>query len=143
MTSGGHRHVPAALSLGERAGIHCTGGWVGPRVAPYGYEKKKIFFAPPGFEPRVVQYVASRCTDCAVPFPCLKLKGRVNSGLKCGGNVEGSSPSPSLRFCPGIGMQGLRKIARGFDQVTLLLVQDLNPKLLQYETRVRQTFRHS
>ena len=26
------RHAPAALYLQERAGTHCTGGWVGPRV---------------------------------------------------------------------------------------------------------------
>ena len=28
---GGHRHAPVALPL-ERAGTHCAGGWVGPRL---------------------------------------------------------------------------------------------------------------
>jgi len=27
---GGQRHAPTAVSLGQRAGTHCTGGWVGP-----------------------------------------------------------------------------------------------------------------
>jgi hypothetical protein len=29
---GGQRHDPAALPPGKRAGIHCIGGWVGPRA---------------------------------------------------------------------------------------------------------------
>jgi len=29
---GGQRHAPAALYPRERPGIHCTGGWVGPRA---------------------------------------------------------------------------------------------------------------
>ena len=28
---GGKRHAPAALPLGKRQGIRCTGSWVGPR----------------------------------------------------------------------------------------------------------------
>jgi hypothetical protein len=36
----------------ERPGIHCTGGWVGPGAG-----------APPGFDPRTFQPVASRYTD--------------------------------------------------------------------------------
>ena len=50
---------------------------------------------------------------------------------------------PNLRFCPDIGMQELRKSAKNFNQLTLPPVQDLNPNLLQYETRAWQTFRHS
>jgi len=30
----GQRHAPAALYRRERHGIHCTGGWVGPRAGP-------------------------------------------------------------------------------------------------------------
>jgi len=29
---GGQRHTPAALTLGNLRGTHCTGGWVGPRA---------------------------------------------------------------------------------------------------------------
>ena len=29
---GGQRHAPAALPPGKKPGIHCTGGWVGPRM---------------------------------------------------------------------------------------------------------------
>jgi hypothetical protein len=30
----GQHHAPAALNPRERPGIHCTGGWVGPRAGP-------------------------------------------------------------------------------------------------------------
>jgi hypothetical protein len=29
---GGHRHAPAAIYPQERPGIHCKGGWLGPRA---------------------------------------------------------------------------------------------------------------
>ena len=29
----GKRHVPAALRLGKRLGVNCTGGWVGLRAS--------------------------------------------------------------------------------------------------------------
>jgi hypothetical protein len=29
MGMGGQRHVPAALHLGNKAGTHCPGGWLG------------------------------------------------------------------------------------------------------------------
>jgi len=29
---GGHHHAPAALPPKKKAGSHCIGGWVGPRV---------------------------------------------------------------------------------------------------------------
>jgi hypothetical protein len=32
MGVGGQRHTPAALPQRKEPGIHCTGGWVGPRV---------------------------------------------------------------------------------------------------------------
>jgi hypothetical protein len=46
---GGQRHAPAALPPGKRAGIHCTGGWVGPQGR---YEWGRIISPPSGFDPR-------------------------------------------------------------------------------------------
>jgi len=43
----GQQHAPAALYPRERSGIHCTGGWVGPRA---GLDGRKIS-SPPGFDP--------------------------------------------------------------------------------------------
>ena len=40
-------------------GIHCTGGWAGPRGGLDGYGKSP----PPGFIPVTVKHVASRNTD--------------------------------------------------------------------------------
>ena len=56
------------LSTRERPGTHCTGGWVGPRVGLDGCEKK-------GFEPRTVQPVARRYTDCCIPAPGIYIQG--------------------------------------------------------------------
>ena len=61
MGVGGQRHAPVAYPW-ERPGTHCTGGWVGPRVFWTGAEN----LAPPGFDPRTVQPVASRYTDCVI-----------------------------------------------------------------------------
>jgi hypothetical protein len=44
----------------ERPGTHCTGGWVGPRA---GLDRCGKSRSPPGFDPRTVQPVGSRCTD--------------------------------------------------------------------------------
>ena len=46
----------------ERPSAHCTGGWVGPRAGLDGCGK---LHPPPGFDPRTVQFVASRYTDWA------------------------------------------------------------------------------
>ena len=32
MDVGSQRHVLSALPQGKRHGVHCTGGWVGPRA---------------------------------------------------------------------------------------------------------------
>ena len=56
----GQRHAPADLYPLERPGTHCTGGWVGPRV---GLDRCGKSRPTPGFDPRTVQSVASRCTD--------------------------------------------------------------------------------
>jgi hypothetical protein len=58
--------TPRPLYPQERPGIHCTGGWVGPRAGLDVCEKSH---PPPGFDPRTVQPVASRYTDWAIPAP--------------------------------------------------------------------------
>ena len=60
----GQRRAPAALYPRERAGTHCTGGWVGPRT---GLDKCGKSRPAPGFDPRTVHPVASRYTDCSIP----------------------------------------------------------------------------
>jgi hypothetical protein len=49
----------------EKPGTHRTGGWVGPKPVWIGAEN----LAPPGFDPRTFQPVASRNTDYAIPAP--------------------------------------------------------------------------
>jgi hypothetical protein len=49
---------------GKRSGTQCAGNWVGPR-AGLGACGKSL--PQPGFDPRTVQPVASRCTDSATP----------------------------------------------------------------------------
>ena len=61
---GGQRRGPAALPSRKRPSTHCTRGWVGPRAGLDGCGKSR---PPPGFDPRTVQPVASRYTDCAIP----------------------------------------------------------------------------
>ena len=58
------------LYPGERPGTHCTGGWVGPKVGLDGCGKSRL---PPGFDPRTVQPVASRYTDCAIDIRVLNV----------------------------------------------------------------------
>jgi len=43
--------------------VQCAGGWVGPRA---GLDGCRISRPPPKFDPRTVQPVASRHTDCTV-----------------------------------------------------------------------------
>jgi hypothetical protein len=54
--------VNATALLPGRAGTHHTGGWVDPRAGIDGAEN----FASPGSDPRTVQPVAIRYTDCAI-----------------------------------------------------------------------------
>jgi hypothetical protein len=61
--------TPRPLYPRERPGTHFTGGWVGPRAGVDRYGKSR---PPPGFDPRTVQPVASRYTDCAIPTPVLR-----------------------------------------------------------------------
>jgi hypothetical protein len=62
--------TPRPLYPRERSpGTHCIGGWVDPRAGMDNMEKWK-FITLPGLETRplsVVQPVASRYTDCAIP----------------------------------------------------------------------------
>jgi hypothetical protein len=41
MRVGGELHASAALPPGKRLGIHCIGGWVGPRPGLDGCEKSR------------------------------------------------------------------------------------------------------
>lgn len=59
MQVGGKRRAPAALLPGKGLRTHCREGCVGLRWV------RKIS-PPPGFEPRTVQPVESRCTDYAI-----------------------------------------------------------------------------
>jgi hypothetical protein len=62
----GQRHAPGAPYPRERAGTHCTGGWVGLRAGLDRCGKSRL---PPGFDPRTVQPVGSRYTDYATRPP--------------------------------------------------------------------------
>ena len=55
---GGQLHAP-----GKRPGTHCIGGWVGPRAGLDGCEKSR----PHQDSIPIVQPIASRCTDYAIP----------------------------------------------------------------------------
>jgi hypothetical protein len=69
----GQLHAPVALP-GERAsGAHWIEGWVSPTASPDDVEKRK-FLTPPSLEASVVQPVASRYADYAVPAPGLDSK---------------------------------------------------------------------
>jgi hypothetical protein len=63
MGMGDQRHASAGLPP-EKTGTHFTGGWVGPTAGLDGCRKSR---PPPAFDPRTVQPVASRYTDCAMP----------------------------------------------------------------------------
>jgi hypothetical protein len=56
--------TPRQLYPQERPGAHCIGGWVGPRAVWKGAES----LDPLRFDPRNVQSVASRYTDCTVMY---------------------------------------------------------------------------
>jgi hypothetical protein len=49
---------------------HWIGDWVGPRASLDVVEKRK-FLTLPGLKlpPLALQYIASHCTDCAIPSP--------------------------------------------------------------------------
>ena len=55
----------------ERPGTHCTGGWMDRRD---GLDWCGKISPPPGFDPRTIQVLASRYTDCAIPNRGLKTK---------------------------------------------------------------------
>ena len=80
----GQRHAPAALPPGKSPGTHFIGGWVGPRAGLDGCGKSRP--PPPGFDPRTVQPIASRCTDRAIPdhlFVLVKNKKTTDTEIKC------------------------------------------------------------
>ena len=64
--------TPTLLHPRERPGTHCVGGWVGRRAGLDGCGESGP--PPMGFDPRTVQYVASRYTDSAqVQYVCVCL----------------------------------------------------------------------
>jgi len=63
MGVGGQRHAPAALPPGKTR-YPLYGRLGGPQGRSGGVRKISL---PPGFDPRNVQSVASRYTDCAIP----------------------------------------------------------------------------
>jgi hypothetical protein len=60
---GGWRHALAALSPEKRPGIHCTGGWVGPKAGLDGCGRSR---PPPGFDSRTLNPVTGCSTDWAI-----------------------------------------------------------------------------
>ena len=78
---GGELSAPrlGRFTSGKRPGTFRTRGWVGPRVGLDEYGKSR---PPPGFDPRTVQPVASRCTDCAVLAHELESVCLVNAALR-------------------------------------------------------------
>ena len=63
--------TPRPLYPRERPGTHCIRGWVGPRPRLDGCGKSRPL---PGFDPRTVQPVPSRYTDCAILTHTLTVK---------------------------------------------------------------------
>jgi hypothetical protein len=63
MGVGRQRHAWPLYPRGKCPGIHCIGGWVGPRVGLEGCGKSR---PPPGLDPRTVQPEASSYTDWAI-----------------------------------------------------------------------------
>jgi len=59
----------------EGPGIHCIGSWMGPRADLDGCGKSR---PQPGLDPRTVQPVASRYTDCAILPPSVDLYTKIN-----------------------------------------------------------------
>jgi hypothetical protein len=55
--------TPRPLYPQERPGTRCIGGWAIPRASLGGCGK----LPPVGFDPRPVQAVVGRYTDCAIP----------------------------------------------------------------------------
>jgi hypothetical protein len=84
MGVGGQRHAPAASFPGKGSGAHYTGSWVGPRVCLDGCEN----IASTGNRSQIVQPLASRCTDYAIPAHFINTLARKNErfcNVKCGG----------------------------------------------------------
>jgi hypothetical protein len=74
-----HIFLTSALAGGEWSasrlcrftpGTHWIGGWVGPRAGPDDVEKRNSWtYRGSNSDPSVVQVVASRYTDYAIPAP--------------------------------------------------------------------------
>jgi bacteriorhodopsin len=69
----GKHLVPATLPSVKKTGTRWRGGLVENRAVLDEYEEEKISFLSPEFDPRNVQAVATRYTDCAVSAPIIIL----------------------------------------------------------------------
>jgi hypothetical protein len=60
---------PCRFTLGERApGTHWIGGWVDPRAGQDDWRRENSWsYRDSNSDPSIVQSVASRYTDCAIP----------------------------------------------------------------------------
>ena len=92
MMVGGQHHAPAALPPGKTryplfrrlGGPQCRSG------------RARKTSPPQGFDPRTVQSVASRYTDCAIPDPCLFMIYNVTHFLQ---EVNFVTPVSSWGLC--------------------------------------------
>jgi hypothetical protein len=86
---------------GERRGIHCTGGWGGPKGLSGQVQK---ISAPPGFNPWTVQPVASHYADWAT-WLCTGHRGSRDIALLFHDHGTrrgwGVSVTPQTNFTPG------------------------------------------
>jgi len=83
----GQPHAPPALYPRECPVTYCTGGGVGPRPVWTGVEN----LAPTGFDPRTVQSVASRYTDCAIRPTRLCFRTINERGMRCAWHLPGGN----------------------------------------------------
>jgi hypothetical protein len=77
MRVGGQRHAPAVLRSGKTR-YPLYEGLGGPQGMS---GRMRKISPPPGFDPRTVQPVESRCTDWAIPAPARMLPNFKNQAM--------------------------------------------------------------
>jgi hypothetical protein len=94
----GQLHFPTALPTGKSPCTHWIGGWVSPRVDVDDMERESSWpHRDLNSDPSVVQSVANRYTDYAIPAPSVDREGeRNNCSAKCPG--EQSEVSWAVSF---------------------------------------------
>jgi hypothetical protein len=93
---------PDRVTPGERAtGTHWIGGWVGPRAGLDKVEKRKFLpVLESNSDPSVIQPVASRYTDWAIPAPYSETGHHENFPQKREGEVSQKNRLEYLTFKP-------------------------------------------